>query len=120
MEKKFLPELREATANFEVEASNALDLWNIASAFVLKLCDAFLYQEYLIYLPFAYDNFGLSFGAAFAIIFSWCTDLISGHGPKNTNITIQKEIYPGETECRTYSPHGLFHELAASAFPTLF
>ena len=81
---------------------------------------AFIYQEYFLYVPSIYDNFGLSFGAGLGQLDFITADFISGTNPYDKDITFQQNIYPGELECRTYSPHALFHELAAGSFPDLF
>jgi hypothetical protein len=49
---------------------------------------AFLYQEYFMYLPSVYDNFGLSFGSGLGQIDFVMADFIAGTNPKTTDISL--------------------------------
>lgn len=47
-----------------------------------------MYQEYFMYIPSIYDNFGLTFGAGLGQIDFVLADFISGSSPNNSDITL--------------------------------
>lgn len=64
MSDNFIPALEESMKDVTISFVNVKDIYNRTSGFLLKMVFAFFFQEYFMYLPAAYDNFGLSFGAA--------------------------------------------------------
>ena len=114
--EKYLPELEAATKDIAVSFGNWQRLFGMFNGLLLKIFYAFLFQEYALPLPSLYDNFGLSFSSNFAVYWNMLGDSISGLSPSNQKLTYMLDVYSGEAECRTYSPHALWHELTAYSF----
>lgn len=63
MTKTYLPALETSLEDVRISFANIKDIFNRTSGFLLKMFYAFLFQEYFVYIPSIYDNFGLSIGA---------------------------------------------------------
>jgi hypothetical protein len=63
MTKTYLPALETSLEEVRISFANIKDIFNRTSGFLLKMFYAFLFQEYFVYIPSIYDNFGLSIGA---------------------------------------------------------
>jgi len=88
MTKVYLPALETSLDGIKVSFSKVKDIYNRTSGFLLKMFYAFLYQEYFVYLPSVYDNFGLSFGSGLGQVDFIMADFIAGTNPKTTDISL--------------------------------
>ena len=88
MTKSYLPALQESLDGVKVSFSKIKDIYNRTSGFLMKMFYAFLYQEYFMYLPSIYDNFGLSIGSGLGQIDFVLADFIAGTNPATTDISL--------------------------------
>lgn len=117
--KIYLPELRKVTKNVHIGLIQKLNLSRKFVGMAMKIGYSFLWQEYRVpyYISVLYSKYPMGIGAAFAPYFNRISNLIGGFTESNDeNINSAKGVYPGDVQCRGYSPHALWHEEGAQGF----
>lgn len=80
----------------------------------MKILYAFIWQEFFIKATFLYNPVGLRLGAGFLPLWNEVADRIGGFHNPDSNVRLSKDVYPGDSYCRTWSPHSLWHEQSAN------
>lgn len=81
---------------------------------LMKIVYAFLWQEYFIPLKFLYGDTVLGYASTFMVTWnSWAVKL-SGFPQTDPYVKNSVNLYPGHSQCKTHSPHALWHEESAN------
>ena len=76
----------------------------------MKNAYAILWHEDRFKSDFLYQERINALGAKFAPYLNSVATFISGYKLIDNSFDLQEGVYPGEHECRGYSPHALWHE----------
>lgn len=112
MIKEYLPQLNKVVKENNVSISffQKLTMIKKFTGMIMKIGYAFLWQEYEVNFPALYDESTLQMGAQFAPYFNMLSNVFGGFPQTDEYINQTSDVYPGDTQCRGYSPHALWHE----------
>ena len=110
----YLPELHDAVKNITVSHANQKSLVFRFIGMLIKIGYAFMWQEFFIPLKFLYNPIFLPIGAKLLPDLNELSSRISGVPQTDDNVQFSHDVYPGDSQCRGYSPHALWHEASAN------
>ena len=110
----YLPELRAATESISLSTKTKRTLLAKFTGMLMKIIWAFLWQEKFVNFPILYHPVTLSLGAALTPHWNGLSTWLSGFAQTDASINEMKNVYPGDSHCRTFSPHSLWHEESAN------
>jgi len=114
IQEHYLPELEKSVSGITLTADEKVDLVKKFAGMLMKIAYAFLFQEYFIPLPFLYGDTVLGYAAEFMPTWnSWAVKL-SGYVQTDDDVKNGTNLYPGQAQCKTHSPHALWHEESAN------
>ena len=111
---EYLPELQVAVQSVQVSLSDKKTLLTRFTATLMKILFAFMWQEFFIPLPFLYNSVGQGIGALIMPYWNDLAWLISGVKQTDKSVNTATSLYPGDSMCRKFSPHALWHEESAN------
>ena len=110
----YLPELKTAISGIVVSHEDKKSLVFRFIGMIIKIIYAFMWQEFFIPLDFLYNDITLPIGAKLLPDVNELASKISGVPQTDVNVNTSKNVYPGDAQCRGYSPHALWHEASAN------
>jgi hypothetical protein len=107
--------LHDAIQNVKITFEDRKALAAQSIGVLMKIGYAFLWQEYLVNIPFLYNHsITRHFGALFMLDWNRMSSDISGFPQTDDAVITSIDLYPGVEYCRSYSPHALWHEESAN------
>ena len=82
----------------------------------MKMMLAFVYQEHVLPVPELYNVVGLHIGAITMPYINAMADKLTGFPQTDAAVSESINVYPGDTKCRAYTPHSIWHEQSANGF----
>ena len=110
----YLPELKKAVINITIAHDDARDLSYRFVGMLIKIGWAFVWQEFFIPLGFLYNPIFNNLGAMATPDINEFAAHISNVPQTDINVNKSQNVYPGDSQCRGYSPHALWHEESAN------
>jgi len=80
----------------------------------MKIAYAFAFQEEMVKLPFLWKPVPNEIGALLLPTWNKLASDLSGVPQLDEYVNQSMDVYPGDSKCRGYSPHALWHEESAS------
>jgi len=111
----YLPELRDAVSSVHTTLEEKKNIAGMFFGMIIKILYAFLWQEHFIPITNVYKHpFLVSLGGALLPDINSFSNGISGFAQTDSNVENSFGVYPGDTHCRHYSPHAIWHEESAN------
>jgi hypothetical protein len=110
----YLPELKDAISGINVSHADRKSLAFRGIGTLIKIGYAFMWQEFFIPLNLLYNEITLPIAAKLLPDVNDLANKISGVPQTDVNVNTSKNVYPGDAQCRGYSPHALWHEASAN------
>lgn len=107
----YLPALHEAVKDVSIEKEEKTKITSIFVSMMIKLLYATFWQEHLIPLPKIQDSpFDIHIGDFLLPYVNDVADRISGIPQTDEAVKTSKNVYPGDSFCRSYQAHSIWHE----------
>lgn len=107
----YLPALHEAVKDVSIEKEEKTKITSIFVSMMIKLLYATFWQEHLIPLPKIQDSpFDIHIGDFLLPYVNDVADRISGIPQTDEAVKTSKNVYPGDSFCRGYQAHSIWHE----------
>jgi hypothetical protein len=82
---------------------------------IIKILYAFLWQEHFVPITMVYKHdLLISIGGALLPDVNAFANSLSGFPQTDSAVNDSFGVYPGDTHCRHYSPHAIWHEESAN------
>lgn len=114
--KKYLPELRDSISHLSIPNEEKKSVFNKIMGVVIKMMLAFVYQEHVLPVPELYNVVGLHVGAIMMPYINQVADKLTGFSQTDQAVLDSVNVYPGDTKCRAYTPHSIWHEESGNGF----
>jgi len=83
---------------------------------MMKIVWSFIFQEHVLPLPKLYNVVGLSVASYLMPGFNAMASSVSGFPQTDEAVVSGVNVFPGDKQCRSYSPHAIWHEESANGF----
>jgi hypothetical protein len=114
---KYLPVIKEATRQIKITSEETKTILMQFFGMILKIVLAFVYQELLLpYFDVLYGPIPMQIAALGLPYYNEMASRISQFPQTDENVNNAKNVYPGDDQCRNFSPHALWHEESAAGF----
>lgn len=114
--KQYLPELRTELHQLDISSEEKRNVFDKIMGVVVKIMLAFIYQEHVLPVPELYNVVGLHIGAIMMPYINAMADKLTGFPQTDAAVSDSINVYPGDTKCRAYTPHSIWHEESANGF----
>ena len=110
----YVPEIRGVTADVKLGILEKIGLGLKVFGVLAKLLFSFLWQEWVINLPFFREPWVNVIGAYVMPYFNSFVNSITGYHHSDANLQENYDVYPGDFWCRKQQPHAKWHEESAN------
>lgn len=110
----YLPAYNSAIAGVRISLFSKIELFFKFLGTLIKLIWAFLWQEHMLKLPFLWHPLPLRVGAFLTPGVNFLGTVLNDFAQTDRNVMTSSDVYPGDSFCRTDTPHALWHEQSSN------
>ena len=107
---EYMPELEKSVKEINIPLKTKTKMFNQWISILMKSIYAFIFQEQFFPVPMLYHWIPMEIAAHFMPVWNKVANWLSEFKQTDSDFNHAINVYPGDSWCRVYSPHALWHE----------